>query len=281
MLDCNNNTQIFEDNHGIFKLIESHNYSLSNDIYNQLVYKLEKYDDREILEIIPAKFKYLYEKIIKKLNIPSETLLNPLNNINNLDHIIKMISIYHNIKYDYNIFQLLDDYAMSSLGLIYTYIDFNNINFNNVKVKFSLNNEIIKTDITFNNYIHLFKNNYDPSNIDKLNKALSKPETKRNLRSRTKTKSIIKKGGSPLPIITQQGFITNETIYYYFQNKDNIQSFPPAILEYDDKNNQFIVVDGNNRLAFYTIRNIMYGLNDKIPVIIAIKNINDKFNDTI
>ena len=31
MLDCNNNTQIFEDNHGIFELIESYNYSLSND----------------------------------------------------------------------------------------------------------------------------------------------------------------------------------------------------------------------------------------------------------
>jgi hypothetical protein len=60
-----------------------------------------------------------------------------------------------------------------------------------IKIKFSLNNEIIKTDITFNNYIHLFKNNYDPSNIDKLNKALSKPETKRNLRSRTKTKNLL------------------------------------------------------------------------------------------
>ena len=100
-------------------------------IHYQIINKLKKYDDREILEIILAKFKYLYEKIIKKLNIPSETLLIPLNNINNLDHIIKMISIYHNIKYDY---------AISSLGLIYTYIDFNNINFHNVKVKFSLNN---------------------------------------------------------------------------------------------------------------------------------------------
>jgi len=272
MLDCNNNSTIFEDNNGMFENKGSNKYSLSTDEYKRLVYTLETNGNKEIIEIIPAKFRYLYEKIIEKLNIPFETLLIPITHMNNFNHIIEMISIYHNKIY-HNIFQLLDDYAMTSIGLISTFIDFENINFNNVKIK--------TADITFNDYIKLFINNYDQSNIDKINKALfNKPETKRNLRPR-KTRSIIKKGGTPLPIITEQNYIYNEKIFYYFQNKDNIHLFQPAILEYDHENNQLIVVDGNHRLAFYIIRNIMENRNDKIPVIIAIKDINDKFNDFI
>ena len=274
MLDCNNNTQIFKDNHGTFEHKDSHNYSLSEAEYNRLVYTFETDGNQEILEIIPAKFRYLYERIIQTLNISSETLSIPITYIDNLNHIIEMISIYHHNK-DYNIFQLLDDRNMTSIGLIYTHIDFNHINFHNVKIKYSSNNEIVKTNIAFNDYIHLFIRNYDPSsNIDKLNKDLFKQKTKTTSR---KTKSIIKKGGQALPIITDQEFIYNEKIFYYFQNKSLL--FPPAILEYDDEHKQFIVVDGNHRLAFYIIRNIMEGRNDKIPVIIAIKDINKKFND--
>jgi hypothetical protein len=280
MLDCNNNTQIFEDNHGIFEDNGNYKYSLSNDEYNRLVYELETNDNREILEIISAKFKYLYEKIIKNLNISSDVLSIPITYMNNINHIIETISIYHSRK-DYNIFQLLDDYDMTSVGMIYTFIDYKNINFHNLKIKSSSNEDVIKSNLSFNKYIQLFIKNYDPSNIDKINKALfllNKPETKRKTR---KTKSIIKKGGNSLPIITEQSFVSNETIYYYFQNKDNIQLFPPTILEYDDENKQLIVVDGNNRLAFYIIDNIMNRKNDKIPVIIAIKDINKKFNDLI
>jgi sulfur relay (sulfurtransferase) DsrF/TusC family protein len=271
MLDCNNNTKQFQDNNGIFKEEGcDYKYSLSEDQYNRLVYALETDNNQEILDIFPAKFRYIYEKIIKNLNIPSENLSIPITYIDNFDHIIEMISVYHHTK-QHNIFNLLDDYAMSSIGLISTFIDFNNINFNDVKIKISDN-------ITFKDYIRIFIDNYDPSNIDKINKVLlNKPEGKTKP---IKTKSIIKKkGGTPLPIITEQSFIYNETIFYYFQNKDKI--FPPAILEYDDENKQLIVVDGNHRLAFYIIRNIMEGKNYKIPVIIAIKDINEKFNDLI
>ena len=273
LLDCNNNTIIFEDNYGNFKNKGSKKYLLSEDEYKKLVYTLETDDNREILEIIPAKFRYLYEKIIEKLNIPSENLLIPITYINNFNHIIETISIYHHTIY-HNIFQLLDNRNMSSIGLISTFINFENINFHNVKIKYLSNKDIIKSETSFKDYIKLFINNYDPSNINKINKVLSKPKTKRNLRPR-KTKSSIKKGGTPLSIITEQDYIDNEKIFYYFLNKDNIHLFPPAILEYDNENKQLIVVDGNHRLALYIIQNIMEGKNDKIPVVIAIKDIND------
>jgi hypothetical protein len=69
--------------------------------------------------------------------------------------------------------------------------------------------------------------------------------------------------GGGLQIKTEQSFVRESTIQHYFENASNI---PAPILEYED--GELIVVDGNNRLAYYLIKNQI----PIIPAIIVIQN---------
>ena len=65
-------------------------------------------------------------------------------------------------------------------------------------------------------------------------------------------------------VITEQEFIYYETLDYYQEKSQN--NLMPVIIEYD--NGQFIIVDGNHRVAYHIKNKFEY-----IPVIIIFKNL--------
>lgn len=65
-------------------------------------------------------------------------------------------------------------------------------------------------------------------------------------------------------VITEQEFIYYETLDYYQKTPQN--NLMPVIIEYD--NGQFIIVDGNHRVAYHIKNSFEY-----IPVIIIFKNL--------
>ena len=84
------------------------------------------------------------------------------------------------------------------------------------------------------------------------------------------TKSKFTGGMSSYPgiteVITEQKFIYYETLDYYQENPQN--NLMPVIIEYDIDKGQFIIVDGNHRVAYHIKNKFEY-----IPVIIIFKNL--------
>ena len=114
---------------------------------------------------------------------------------------------------------------------------------------FANDNEIKQTNITFKEYKDLFDCTDETFNNE------IKPRT----------------------IITEQRFVTHNNICWYHKQlndeNENYFPFPPVILEYE--NNNLVIVDGNNRIAYAITKGL-----ETIPAIIIIQNPKNHFNNS-
>lgn len=141
-----------------------------------------------------------------------------------------------------------------NIGMLFTFIETNKFNIDNVKIRYKMDNEAAdytQTEITFEIYKTFFTE--ECYNSDK---AI--------ITDCIKTKLT---GGYPeiTKITTEQKNINHDTIIYYFTNKDI--KMKPVIIEYDEEKNNYFIVDGNHRVAYHIINNHQY-----IPVIIIFKD---------
>ena len=177
----------------------------------------------------------LYENLIKRLDLCNNpTMSYNFHIYNNLEPIYKTIALKHldNPENYHNLINICDiaEKCPKTLAIIYTYINIANINFRSLKVKLDNGHEIL-----FEEYKKQF----------------------------LQSKRIGSRQG--LTIRTEQACVSNSTIQYYFEIALT-QQIPAPILEYED--GELIVVDGNNRLAYYLIKNQI----PIIPAIIVIQN---------
>lgn len=162
---------------------------------------------------------------------------------------------------DDNVLSLISidmDQAIIDIGIVFGFIKTSVFNINDMKIKYKNKDIENKTDInfsTYNNYFKICNNEEECINI-KL-KGINISSTKRS----SSKKSSKRRGGSIEIIKTEQEYITHDTIMHYF--KSNPYNMKPVIIEYDYKQQNYFIVDGNHRVAFHIINNFEY-----IPVMI-------------
>jgi hypothetical protein len=174
--------------------------------------------------------KDLYARLLHKLQL--ENYDHNFHTYNYLQDIYEKISCQYISSNDENYHCLINIKTdlPEKLGILYTYVNLSDIDFTSIKVRYD-----DRTEIPFDEYIQRYN------------------------RSRQ---------GGGLPIKTEQGFVSDNTISYYFREALSI-NLPAIILEYE--NDELIVADGNNRIAYYLLsRKIQL-----IPAIIIIQNPED------
>jgi hypothetical protein len=151
-----------------------------------------------------------------------------------------------------------------NIGMLFTFIETNKFNIDNVKIRYKLNDtdeRYTETGITFETYKTFFTD--DCYNEDKT----------------IKTDCIKRKiTGGTYPRITminsEQKNINHDTIMYYFTHSHIINNMKPVIIEYDEEKNNYFIVDGNHRVAYHIINNHQY-----IPVLLIIKDYEIKLDN--
>lgn len=147
------------------------------------------------------------------------------------------------------------DEPIINIGMLFTFIETDKFDFNNVNIRYKHQSG---KSISFNDYLY------------NLNKS-SKSSKSRNKSSRSKSSRSKRNGGMVsypgiTKITTEQNFIYYETINHYTAN--TLTDLMPVIIEYDIDKSQFIIVDGNHRVAYHIINKFKY-----IPVLIIFKNL--------
>ena len=134
------------------------------------------------------------------------------------------------------------------LILLFTFIETEKFDINNIYIKNKNKQTTIKETKLFEDYL----------------KIKSKPGPA------SKTKYRTKGGMRSYPgitkVTTEQKFLYYETLNYYKNNPQT--NLMPVIIEYDIDIGQFIIVDGNHRVAYHIEKKLKY-----IPVIIIFKNL--------
>jgi hypothetical protein len=180
--------------------------------------------------------KDLYAQLLDKLKLENHEY--NFHTYNYLQDIYEKISCKYIPCNDINYHNLINIKKKfpKTLGIIYTYVNLSDVDFKSVKVRL-----YDKTEIPFNEYIIRYNHS---------------------------------RQGGGLPIKTEQGFVSENTISYYFTKASSI-NLPAIILEYE--NDELIVADGNNRIAYYLLsQNIQL-----IPAIIIIQNPKDILKSTL
>jgi len=165
------------------------------------------------------------------------------------DNYYKKLSLCH-LCNDDNICSLVDINiydTIINIGILFTFIETDKFNINDIIIKSKLNKDDIGQ--SFYNYIN------------------PKSKSKSKSKSKAKSKSKIKGGyHNIIKITTEQRFIYYEKINYYMNNILN--NLLPVVIEYDYEKSEFIIVDGNHRVAYHIIKKFKY-----IPVLIIFKNL--------
>jgi|688.fasta_scaffold05006_15 hypothetical protein len=156
---------------------------------------------------------------------------------------------------DDNICGLIDidmNETIINIGILFTFIETEKFDINDIYIKNKhRNNETtIQETKLFKDYLK-----------DKL-----EPKTKTKSKKKYSTKGGMITYPGITKITTEQDFIYYETLNYYIDNIQN--NLIPVVIEYDINNGQFIIVDGNHRVAYHIEQKFEY-----IPVIIIFKNL--------
>ena len=216
-------------------------------------------NDEQIFELDDANAK-------KKIFLDDLTKLKTcLNSIDNIEK--KSTNTYLNM-YDYNSFDYENYYKKISLA--YLCNDDNICALVDIDMK-----EIIINIGMFFTFIETNKFKMNEIYIKNKNRS-GKTSTKKTiffndyLKSKSKSKSKSTGGMRSYPgiteVISEQEFIYYETLDYYQKTPQN--NLMPVIIEYDIYKGQFIIVDGNHRVAYHIKNKFEY-----IPVIIIFKNL--------